>query len=77
MSPALVLILGLVIAGFGIAILASPRLASSVLAYNRRKTERYGAAAGPGAQTPLQVKAVGAVAVVIGAVLLVVGVVTL
>jgi len=74
MSPALEILFGLVVGGCGVAILASPRFAAAMLGRNRRLTARYGAAAGPGAQTPLEVKLCGVLALIIGAVPLVIGV---
>jgi|tagenome__1003787_1003787.scaffolds.fasta_scaffold18635669_2 hypothetical protein len=77
MSPLLELVIGVVVGGFGVAVLASSRLASRVAVYDRRQNDTMSGTVSRGAQTPGQVKVVGALAILIGAALVVAGIATL
>ena len=63
----MILVLGVILFGLGVATLVSPRVAAALLAYNRRHTARYGALAGPGARTPPTIKLFGVLATIVGA----------
>jgi hypothetical protein len=73
----MILALGVIFFGLGVATLVSPRVAAALLAYNRRQTARSGALAGPGARTPLTIKLAGVAATIVGAAFLAAGIASL